>query len=481
MDVVGRLLDVAARHPDAPAVVEQGGTASYRDLVARAAGMAAALARFGPHPRVAILLPQGTDAYAAMFATLMAGGYYLPCNAASVPARLETILDLFRPDVVIASETGGLSLPEGCEAMPPPPPAAAPFSPRPPHRLAYVIFTSGSTGLPKGVMIPRHALNHYAAWALEAMNPGPGDRWSQHPNIGFDLSVLDVYGALCSGAALHPLQSAMDRMLPGRFVAARRLTIWNSVPSVIDMMAKAGDLTPDRMASVRLFTFCGEPLYAAQAAALLAANPAAAIHNTYGPTEATVSCTLARLNEAGPTSGSGDTVELGAAIPGMGLHLLPTDQGDELAISGPQLADGYWLDEVRTREAFRAITVDGREIRAYLTGDIVRRDAGNRLFFQHRRDTQVKIRGYRLELDEVNAAIRALGHPEAATVLVDGRLHAFVPASGGLDVDGLRRALEKRLDSHAVPGTIHPVAEMPRNANDKIDLAALRRLVQESS
>ncbi len=475
-DVVGRLLDVAARHPGSPAVVEAGAEIGYGEFVARAAGMAHDLTRFGPHPRVAILLPQGIDAYAAMFAALMAGGNYLPCNTASVPAKLEATLALFCPDVVIASDLGGVSLPEKCVVMAPSPPASRPFPPRPPHRLAYVIFTSGSTGQPKGVMISRDALNHYVAWALEAMNPGPEDRWSQHPNIGFDLSVLDVYGALCSGASLHPLQSGMDRMLPARFIAARRLTIWNSVPSVVDMMGKAGDLTPERMASVRLFTFCGEPLYAAQAAGLLAANPAALVHNTYGPTEATVSCTLVRLTAGDFQRACDGTVALGAAIPGMALHLLPGGQGDELAISGPQVADGYWDDEARTAEAFRTIAVDGREVRAYLTGDLARLGEGGQLFFERRRDTQVKIRGYRLELDEINVAIRALGHDGAATVLVDGKLHAFVQGPEGLDTGGLRSALETRLDPHAVPGYIHRLAELPRNANDKVDLGALERL-----
>ncbi|CAA7619137.1 putative D-alanine--poly(phosphoribitol) ligase subunit 1 [Candidatus Terasakiella magnetica] len=473
-DVVERLVRRAYENPQAPAVVERGRTVSYADFAALAAGLAERLTPFGPHPRVAILLPQGAEAYAAMFGTLLAGGYYLPCNTASVAAKTRAAIDAFCPDVVVSAPEwrGPLALGTAVAVIDGWEPAVPPPSPHPSHRLAYVIFTSGSTGSPKGVMISRPALNHFTDWALAAIDPGPGDRWSQHPNIGFDLSVLDIFGALCSGAALYPLQGETDRMLPGRFIAANGLTIWNSVPSVLDMMGRAGDLTAARLASLRLLTFCGEPLYAAQVAAVFKANPAAVIQNTYGPTECTVSCTAITLTAADFQAACDDTVALGDAIPGMALHLVADEAGSEIAISGPQVADGYWDDAARTAEAFRTAP-DGA--RAYFTGDLIRR-RGPHTFFQRRRDTQIKLRGYRLELDEINAAVRASGITAAATVLVAGKLHCFIVSPGAPDLTGLRAELERRLDPHAVPSYIHRVAALPRNANDKVDLAALERL-----
>ncbi len=480
-DVIARILAQAAANPDQPAVVEGGVALSYGDFVARAWGMAQQLIPFGPHPKVAVVLPQGAESYVAMVAALMAGGYYLPCNTASVPAKIEAALSRFRPDVIIAGpqQQASLRFPALVPVIHHAEPLTGTPQPYPPHRLAYVIFTSGSTGNPKGVMISRPALNHYTAWAMTAMNPGPGDRWSQHPNISFDLSILDIYGALCSGAALYPLRTETERMLPGRFIAANGLTIWNSVPSVVDMMVKAKDLASNRLASLRLLTFCGEPLHASQVEALFQAAPGAVIQNTYGPTECTVSCTEIVMTAGNFTYACDDTVALGEAIAGMRLHLIPGEEGEELAISGPQLADGYWEDEERTATSFVDLPVEGGCVRAYLTGDMVRHHNGQ-LYFARRRDTQVKVRGYRLELDEVNSAIRSLGIAEAATVLVGGKLHAFVSTSDGLDMAGLRSMLETRLDAHAVPDYIHRLDHLPHNANDKIDLGALACLAVEA-
>ena len=88
-------------------------------------------------------------------------------------------------------------------------------------QLAYVIFTSGSTGIPKGVMISRDALAHYTNWAVSAIMPSDTDRWAQYANISFDLSVLDIFGALCSGATLYLVSKKIDEILDSIFLCEK--------------------------------------------------------------------------------------------------------------------------------------------------------------------------------------------------------------------------------------------------------------------
>ncbi len=209
IDPVVRFIEKANSHPEHPAVVEGGVITSYRSLKDKAENIASFLCDCFSHPKVAICLSQGSDAYAAMFGTLMAGGYYCPINTDAPVLRQKEILEQFDPDVIISSsdymnegylkniDATYFDIEDDSHRT------LSDYSAA--HKLAYVIFTSGSTGKPKGVMISRSGLSNYVEWAIKDMNICLNDRWSQHPNIAFDLSVLDIYGALCGGATLFPL------------------------------------------------------------------------------------------------------------------------------------------------------------------------------------------------------------------------------------------------------------------------------------
>ena len=477
-DVVERMLAFAAEAPGHPAVAGDGAVVSYGEFARKARRIAAAIAAAGDSPRVLIRLPQGADAYAAMFATLMAGGYYAAVNV-SAPAQVqEKVMQRFAPDVVVTAagqaHTGGDVVRVDMDALG----VAELADAREAHDLAYVMFTSGSTGEPKGVMIGREGLGHYAAWATEAMAVTPEDRWSQHPNIAFDLSVLDIYGALCSGATLVPLVQRRDRLVPAEAIRRHGLSIWDSVPSVVDLMQRAGHVTAAHLDSLRLMTFCGEPLLDTHLHAIFAARPDLVVHNTYGPTEATVSCTLIRLGADTYRDACDRSVALGDAIADMELRLVGGDDDDEgeILISGPQVARGYWRDPEATAAAF-SHPAGGGGYASYRTGDWAARRGGH-LHFVSRVDRQVKIHGFRLELGEVDAAIRACGVTTACTVLDGDKLHSFLEGGDGIDVAALRRNLAQRLPAHAVPEQVHVLAHLPRNANDKIDSRALVDLLR---
>ena len=400
-------------------------------------------------------------------------------NARGPVAKQRLVLQQFKPDIVVGRSDIFNKTVAGLDALPPLLDVAdfpkLPFRDgRPAHKLAYVIFTSGSTGLPKGVMISRAALAHYAAWALEAMAVSPADRWSQHPNIGFDLSVLDIYGCLCGGATLFPLSHNEARLMPGTVVRQNALTIWNSVPSVIDIMRRARQLTHRNLASLRLMTFS-----ASRCCRRISTRSSKRIPMSWctTPTVRPRRRCPARsfASTATPTAKPAAPVAIGEPIEGMSISLRGSESGDEgeIVLTGPQLAAGYWNDAKATAAAFRDIeTGDGARTRAYFTGDWAKRIDG-KTYFANRVDFQVKINGFRLELDEVNAAIRKLGFTGCACAMVGGKLHAFVESGDGLGKLALRGGLESFLEPHAIPKHFHFIRALPRNANDKIDLKAL--------
>ncbi len=480
-DAIDLFFARAAAAPAHPAVVVDGRSLSYGQLAGLSRRFASVFAR-AAEPRVLIALPAGGEAYAAMLGAGLAGGFYTPVNIDSPPLKLRRIARLLRPNIVVAEGELGAAL---CEevpeallvapgALPPTELAAAHGQPR--HGTAYVMFTSGSTGEPKGVVIPRAALDHYVAWMRRSAMFTAADRVSQYASIGFDFSVMEIYGGLCAGATLYPVLGQGTRLFPASLIADERITVWSSVPSVISLMMRADSLTAENLASLRLFNFCGEPLLPQHLAAIFAACPRAVVQNTYGPTEATVSMTSLPMTAADYSRFCRASVALGDAIAGMGLHLVGGGHPDEgqIVITGPQLASGYWRDEARTAELFRPVEIAGETVTGYFTGDWAERHDGQ-VYFKERMDFQVKIKGIRIELDEVAAALRDIGWPVVCVLNQDDALVAVVERRAGARFD--RRvmidALTLRLENPAVPKIIHFIEQMPRNENGKIDRRAV--------
>ena len=474
-DVIDRFLAQAAAEPDHPAMLTGGREVDYATLERRVRALGQLLAPIEA-PRVLIALPPSLDAYASLLAAGLVGGYHTPVNLAAPVAKLRRIAEVLGPDAIVgtpdtlsdlrqaapsamlidAATVGDDSVFDGNGTR---------------HRLAYTIFTSGSTGMPKGVLVSRRALNHYVDW-LSTFDIAHGDRVSQQPNLGFDISMTDIFGALCYGGTLCPLERDVDRMTPALFVARHGITVWNSTPSAVSLMMRARQLTSANLASVRLFNFCGEPLLKEHLDAIFSARPDVRIQNTYGPTEATISMTTLELTAVGYEDACTSSVAIGDPIPGMDYHLAGGPDGDqgEIVITGPQLADGYWQDSEKTDSAFR--TTENGE-RGYFTGDWAERLDGL-VYFKERIDFQVKIRGHRVELDEVAAAIRSCGWPVACVFKRGEALAAVVEDIPGQDFDeaGLKRALAEHVELHAVPERLVQIAHMPRNENDKLDRAA---------
>ncbi len=494
MDPLIRLLDQGRIRPDDPALVLESGTVTYGAFTALVRRLAAAIrqdheARLGGDPDyshkdgpcVLIDAPQGLLAYAGLFATAMAGGFYSVLSPSAPPSRRAAIVGALDPTLILC-EDGAASLWSGARRvlMPRDLPDGGLSEPEAPHNLAYVLFTSGSTGVPKGVMVPRSGLGAYLAWVDDAIAPRPGDRVAQHAGLAFDISGTDVYGALANGATLYPIVSQADRLLPGEAIRRLGITVWNSVPSVLTLMMTAGHLDAAHLSSVRLFNFCGEALASDAVEALWQAYPEAVIQNTYGPTEATIACTARRLVPGERDRVLRITAAMGGALPGSGVVLAGPDGPfrGEIVVTGAQLAAGYWQDPERTAKVFRPVTVDGVEVPGYYTGDLAEYLC-DELFFRSRKDDQVKIAGHRIELQEVAAAIRKCGYLGCAVGMVEGTLTAFVEAHGmGGDQSAaaarmLKSALRDHLEDPVIPRRIIFRENLARNQNDKIDIQAM--------
>jgi D-alanine--poly(phosphoribitol) ligase subunit 1 len=484
----------AERHPHAVALHVEERTITYAELRAGAQQMGARLARTstGAPARVAIFARRSLETYLGILGTCWAGGTYVPLNPTLPEARLAQMLDTIQPDAIVVDRRHlplltprlrgaalviapalDLGLANGAADAP---------RPVPPDHPAYITFTSGTTGVPKGVMIPARAVASFIAASRDLFEIGPSDRTAGLAEISFDISVFDMFFTWDRGAALH-VAPASQTMAPLAYLREQAITVLFSVPSMVAILKRLRLLQPGVLPKVRLSIFSGEPLPVALAEAWTAAAPDSVVENFYGPTEATVSCSHERFLAGGATPAARGFVSIGLPFAGTRLAIfdperrpLPAGVAGELAIAGAQLALGYYADGKQTARKF--VSLDGD--RWYLTGDQAMSDSEGRFFYLGRLDNQVKIRGHRVELEEVEAHLRAVSGVEAVAVVAwpvrDGSADGLVAfLAGDLDdrVAELRHALRARLPPHMVPTALHIVEALPLTANGKIDRKAL--------
>ncbi|WP_171170695.1 non-ribosomal peptide synthetase [Streptomyces sp. I05A-00742] len=442
---------------------------------------------------VAAVLPRGVHGVVTLLACLRLGAVYCPLSPNDPADRLETLLRRLRPALVLADRESALSLP--AEGLPvalldgPVLPAAEPAEPL--ADAAYVIHTSGSTGLPKAVVVGRAALAHHARVTAERFALSPEDRVLVFAQPSFDVALEEVLPSLLAGCCLVlPQREVPTAAELIAVLASRRVTVANLPTSyLLAVRGELGEALRDGMWAPRLLVAGGERLPAAALRELLSATDATVL-NAYGVTEATITSTVHEVTLAGIDDAA--EVPLGAALPGVGVHVLgaglrplPAGAVGQLAVSGAGLAEGYLGNKEATEARFVTVPALGGE-HVYLTGDLGFAGRDGLVRFLGRHDNQIKLRGYRIELEEIEAAASGeLGGRSCAVVL--GRsaagpcLVGFLDGGAEPDQVALHRALSGRLPAALVPSRWVRLESMPLLSGGKPDRAALARIAEDLS
>ena len=67
-----------------------------------------------------------------------------------------------------------------------------------------MLFTSGTTGKPKGVLIEHRSVVAFVAAVADMFEVTPQDRIVAFASLTFDVSVFEIFTALCRGSADQP-------------------------------------------------------------------------------------------------------------------------------------------------------------------------------------------------------------------------------------------------------------------------------------
>jgi acyl-CoA ligase (AMP-forming) (exosortase A-associated) len=478
--------------PDAPALVTKAATLSYSQAEHAVGALAMALKSRGlpQGARIATWLPKTIEACLMPLAAARARLVHIPVNPVlrraqvahiladsgaelllTSAGRAATLEDGDLSDALIWAETDAIAARSGGECFAP--------SSAEPDALAAILYTSGSTGRPKGVMLSHANLWLGAVSVAHFLKLTPADRTLAVLPLGFDYGQNQLFSSWFAGASVIPFDYLVPRDVV-RAVEREQITTLAAVPPLWLQLVES-EWPEGAARSIRRLTNSGGALTPSLIDRMRANFPNADIYPMYGLTEAFRSTYLdPSLVAAHPTS-------MGKAIPFAEIMVATPDgieatagQPGELVHAGPLVAKGYWQDDERTAQRFRDAPSWSRYggISVW-SGDTVMRDADGLLYFVGREDEMIKTSGHRVSPLEIEEAAIASGVVAEAVAhgIYDERLGQAIRLVARGDAGGepaLRAHLKAELPGHMQPRVVEWRAELPRNANGKIDRAAIR-------
>ncbi|KAI1437090.1 putative non-ribosomal peptide synthetase [Xylaria sp. CBS 124048] len=437
---------------------------------------------------IPILSPQSPQLYTAILAILKAGCCFCPLNVDAPPDRVRFILEDVKAKVVLVTRNLASRLPVDDKKY------EIIFIDdvlselethhddfidhhRPelkPEDLAYVMYTSGSTGTPKGV-----AISHLAATQSILAHERHVPRFSRFLQFAaptFDVSIFEIFFPLFRGATL--VGCNRTEMLTDLAGVLRRMEIdaCELTPSVAGSMLRQRSRAP----GLRLLLTIGEMLTDPVIREFGGdGNKGSMLWGMYGPTEASIHCTVQAAFSTGSqrsTIGTPlDTVSVFviriSTDPSTTSHfeVLPTGEVGELALGGLQLATYYLNRPDQTANSF----VNTPWGRVYRTGDKAKiRPDGTIECLGRIDDSQIKLNGQRLELGEIEQVLLQVPGCHSAFVTVISNILVAFTAIAQITSDSNTQLLDRCrswLPTFMVPADIVVMEQLPQLPSGKID------------
>jgi acyl-CoA ligase (AMP-forming) (exosortase A-associated) len=518
------LVEAATEHADRVAVVDGPRQFTYRDLLAAADALAAAMVEVGVGrgDRVGIYQQKSWEAIVAMLATSRVGAAFVNLNPALKAPQVEYIardagLRLLVADTDRLDALDPAAVPAAFHLGPPPRRSGSldlaaildgrgrwgqrDGSTRRPiieNDLGTILYTSGSTGLPKGVAFSHRNLVVGAEIVSTYLDNSADDRILSVLPFSFDYGLNQLTTAIRVGATLVVQRS----QLPGDILRSLRrhaITGLAGVPPVWALLLRMSkSLEAEPLPALRYITNSGGRIPQPHLDSLRRLLPGTRIFLMYGLTEAFRSTYLP------PEELDRGSTCIGRAIPDTeilvvkdGRACAPGEVG-ELVHRGPTVALGYWGNREATDRVYRPNPLAPPELldveRVVYSGDLVRMDEDGYLYFVGRNDAMIKSGGFRISPEEVENLLIgsglvleacAFGIPDPDEVagqvvkaVVSLRDEAL---AGDGDREQRRAAALQAIRDHLVavaPSYLSPreiviLDELPRGATGKIDRVAI--------
>ena len=476
-------------HPDKKMIVGIDETITYGEFDERTNQIANTLLELGvkQDDKVVTLTRRIANAFVAREGVLKSGAAFLPIDPAYPDERISYIIEDAEAKFVLTTKDiyekkkGNYPnvhfllieeiLKNGGKT-----PVKVDISPK---SLAYCIYTSGSTGKPKGVMIEHHSLAN-----LVDLNPHNYVAREYNENasvtvalasLSFDLSIQEEFIPFANG--LTTVMASEDEILNPVDLAKRMkengVDILTTTPSYVNNVLDV-EAVMEAFRNLKAIDLGAEAIPASLIQKMHDRGMKARCFNGYGPTEATVTCTMDEIVSPRITIGFPDA-NVKTYIIDNKLRRLPLGATGELLIGGEGVARGYIHRDDLNKEKF--IQFDG--VYAYRSGDLARLNYDGRIEFFGRKDNQVKLRGLRVELDEIENNMTTYPGISRAVVLVketaeEGQfLVGYYLSKEEVPTSDLKAHLAKSLTPYMIPKVFMHLESIPMTQNGKVDKKSL--------
>jgi len=510
------IFNSAQRDPNRDAISHNSSNLSYAELANLVSQAAKGFRALGleRQDRVAVFLPKRFETVIALFATVAAGGIFVPINPVLKPPQVSHILRDSGARLLVTTNTRALQLKDAISQCPdltsivvtePMGEGTAErfsidillwqevmnlnkASPR--FRtidtdIAGLLYTSGSTGSPKGVVLSHQNMVIGAKSVAQYLENTASDRILCVLPFSFDYGFSQISTAFVVGACCV----LMDYLLPNEVikkVSSEKITGLAAVPPLWIQLTQC-TWPSEAIESLRYITNSGGRMPKATLDTLRRSLPQTKVYLMYGLTEAFRSTYLP------PEELDRRPESIGKAIPSAEILVLredgspcDIDESGELVHRGSLVARGYWNNPEMTAKRFRPFKTHNSPVPipeiAVWSGDTVSMDKEGFLYFIGRKDEMIKTSGYRVSPTEIEEVIYASGMVrEAAAVglphpiLGQAIAVVIVPREDELDNEALIQECKKNLPLYMVPTHVEIRASLPRNPNGKIDRSLLTR------
>lgn len=351
----------------------------------------------------------------------------------------------------------------------------------------YINFTSGSTGVPKGVVVSNRSIIDFIDVFTNLFDIKESDIIANQAPFDFDVSVKDIYSALCKGSTLlivpKKLFSSPANLLDYLVINNATTLIW--AVSALCLITTFHGLDYKVPTTVNKIIYSGEVMPLKHLKIWMDKLPNVRVINVYGPTEITCNCTYHEVDRSRTYV---ENIPIGKSFPNEKVFLLDEENKlvntpnipGEICVSGTCLSLGYYNNKEVTDKVFMQNPLNNKYIEPiYKTGDLAMYDENMDLIFKGRKDFQIKYMGHRIELEEIDTEVLKLDGVKRCLTLFDekkSKLWCFYV--GEVTKEDIISFLKVNVPEYMVPTKYVKLEEFTLTKNGKIDRNVLKEMIK---